>query len=389
MDSQPFEQELRKFVAPEFIFGVGARFMAARYAANFGAHRVLVVTDPGVIKAGWVDPLLNSLKGEGIGVVLFDEVSANPRDFEVMRGAEIFEKEHCNLIIAIGGGSPMDCAKGIGIVHSNQQHILTFEGVDEVVIPAPPLICIPSTAGTSADVSQFSIINDVARRVKIAIISKKLVPDAALIDPYITRTMDPYLTACTGMDALTHAVEAYCSNASSPVTDLHALQAIRLVPRFLVMATQAPDDMTARTQMMLASLHAGLAFSNTSLGAVHAMAHSLGGFMGLPHGECNALLLSHVVTANFEAAPERYRQISEALGLKETANTLDAQRNRLVNGLVDLRTKAGIVKSLGQLGVQTDAIPELAANAFKDPCMATNPRLLTQKNLEEIYAAAL
>ena len=389
IESQPPVLELRKFVAPEFVFGNGARQLAVQYALNFGARRVFVATDPGVIRAGWVEPLLHDLEQEGIGATIYDEISPNPRDFEVMRGAEIFEKEHCNLIIAVGGGSPMDCAKGIGIVHTNKKHVLSFEGVDEVGVSGPPLICIPTTAGTAAEVSQFSIINDIQRKVKIALISKKLVPDAALIDPFVTTTMDAYLTACTGMDALTHAVEAYCSNANSPITDVHALQAISLIPRFLLAATQHPDDLTARGQMMLASLHAGLAFSNTSLGAVHAMAHSLGGFLGLPHGECNALLLEHVVAKNFDAVPERYCKIAETLGCYDPSDSYETKRNRLIEGLAGLRRQVGITKSLGQLGVRIEDIPQLAGKAIKDPCMATNPCFLSQAEVEAIYAAAL
>lgn len=374
--------ELRKFVSPEFIFGCGARNQAARYAKNFGAHRVLIVTDPGIIQAGWVDPLIENLKIAALDHFIFANVSPNPHDEEVMSGADFYLKNNCDLIIAIGGGSPMDCAKGIGIVSSNNHHILTFEGVDEVPIPAPPLICIPSTAGTSADVSQFAIINDSLRKVKIAIISKTVVPDAALIDPEITCTMDAYLTACTGMDALTHAIEAYASNAHSPITDLHALQAVRLVNDYLLLAIQNPDDIEARSQMMLASLHAGLAFSNASLGAVHAMAHSLGGLLDLPHGECNSLLLEYVVNFNFSAEPERYNEIAAAMNL-------EPNQNSLVEGLADLRKQAGIIKTLGQIGVQRKTISELASKAIKDPCMATNPRSVTQKDIEGIYAAAL
>jgi len=343
---------------------------------------VLIVTDPGIIKAGWVDPLIESLKKANLEHFLFEDVSPNPHDEEVMAGAAFFQKNFCDLIIAIGGGSPMDCAKGIGIVSSNNHHILAFEGVDEVPIPAPPLICIPSTSGTSADVSQFAIINDTLRKVKIAIISKTVVPDAALIDPEITFTMDPYLTACTGMDALTHAVEAFVSNAHSPITDLHALQAIRLVKTYLLQAIQYPEDIEARSQMMLASLHAGLAFSNASLGAVHAMAHSLGGLLDLPHGECNALLLEHVVSFNYSAEPDRFNEIAEAL-------KLDANKSSLVEGLVDLRKSAGINKTLGKIGVQMGIIAELASKAINDPCMATNPRVVTQKDIEGIYASAL
>ncbi|MBA4385664.1 MAG: alcohol dehydrogenase [Anaerolinea sp.] len=374
--------ELRKFVSPEFIFGCGARNQVARYAKNFSAHRVLIVTDPGIIKAGWVDPLIHGLQSADLDCFLFDNVSPNPHDEEVMSGAAFYLKNNCDLIIAIGGGSPMDCAKGIGIVSSNNHHILTFEGVDEVPVPAPPLICIPSTSGTSADVSQFAIINDTMRKVKIAIISKTVVPDAALIDPEITCTMDPYLTACTGMDALTHAVEAYVSNAHSPITDLHALQAVRLVKANLLKAIQYSNDIEARSQMMLASLHAGLAFSNASLGAVHAMAHSLGGLLDLPHGECNALLLEHVVNFNYSTEPDRYNDIAIAM-------QLEPNKQSFVEGLVNLRKSAEINKTLGQIGVQMGNIPELASNAIKDPCMATNPRSVTQKDIEGIYAAAL
>jgi alcohol dehydrogenase class IV len=262
--------------------------------------------------------------------------------------------------------------------------------VDEVPVPAPPLICIPTTAGTSADVSQFAIINDTMRRVKIAIISKTVVPDAALIDPEVTTSMDPYLTACTGMDALTHAIEAYVSNAQSPITDLHALESIRLIWHYLYRAINQPTDVEARTQMMLASLYAGLAFSNASLGAVHAMAHSLGGFLDLPHGECNALLLEHVVAYNFESAPERYQRIAQVIGIKETNPNLDVQKNALIYALHEMRQRVGINKSLGQCGVNIQNIPDLAANAMRDSCMVTNPRVPTsQDEIEDIYAAAL
>ncbi len=193
----------------------------------------------------------------------------------------------------------MDCAKGIGIVSTNRKNILDIEGIDNVPIPGPPLICIPTTSGTSADVSQFAIINDTVEKRKIAIISKTVVPDVALIDPLTTLTMPAYLTACTGIDALVHAVEAYVSTANSPLLDLHALEAVRLVCTNLPQVLAAPTDLELRGKMTLASLQAGLAFSNASLGAVHAMAHSLGGLLDLPHGECNALLLDHVVNFNY------------------------------------------------------------------------------------------
>ncbi len=382
MTSNSDLMELRKFVAPEFIFGAGARHLAGRYAKNLGARKVLVVTDPGVIAAGWTGQLLENLKSEGIPCVVFSGVSPNPRDTEVMQGAKIYRDEACNAIVAIGGGSPMDCAKGIGIVSSNGKNILEFEGVDEVPVPCPPLICIPTTAGTSADVSQFAIITDTKRRVKIAIVSKVVVPDAALIDPETTTTMDAYLTACTGMDALVHAIEAYVSNAHSPVTDLHSLEAVRLVSSNLQAAIRQPLDLNLRCRLMLGSMHAGLAFSNASLGAVHAMAHSLGGFLDFAHGEANAMLLSHVMAYNFEAAPARYAEIGRAMGVSDgNAESIPAAAARL-------REAVGITGTLGQKGLRREDIPELAAKAMRDACMVTNPRKPDQREIEAVYERA-
>ncbi len=381
--------ELRKFVAPEFVFGVGARHLAGRYAKNFGARRVLVVTDPGVLAAGWTGQVIESLEADGVPYTLFSQVTPNPKDSEVMAGAELYRQERCDVIVAVGGGSPMDCAKGIGIVSSNRQHILEFEGVDRVEIPGPPLICLPTTAGTSADVSQFAIITDRRRRVKIAIISKAVVPEVALIDPVTTTTMDAALTGCTGLDALVHAFEAFVSTAQSPITDLHALEAVRLVAAHLPAAIANPADLEARSQMMLASLHAGLAFSNASLGLVHAMAHSLGGWLDFPHGEANALLLDHVVSFNFAAVPERYRRIGVAMGLELEGTPPAEVKTALVGAVKRLRTAAGISHTLGQKGVRSDDIPHLAATARRDACLATNPRQPRQRDIETIYAKAL
>jgi len=377
--------ELRKFVAPEFIFGEGARLHAGRYARHLGARKILLVTDKGVITAGWAEEIAQCLKKEGLSCEIFSDISPNPRAEEVMKGAEIYRNEGCNFIVSVGGGSPMDCAKGIGIVSSNKEHVLHFEGVDMVSNPCPPLICIPTTAGTSADVSQFAIITDRERKVKIAIISKAVVPDIALIDPVTLTTMDSYLTACTGMDALCHAIEAYVSNASSPVTDLNALEAIRLITENLIESLNNPMSMKHRNNMMLASLLAGLAFSNASLGAVHAMAHSLGGFLDFPHGEANAILLSYVISHNYDVASERYDRIGEAMKLKLNGD----KKKSICKKIVQLRTEAGITSTLGQKGMKKSDIPQLAYNAIRDACIVTNPKKAKQKDIETIYEQAL
>jgi alcohol dehydrogenase class IV len=380
--------ELRKFVAPEFVYGIGALSLIGRYAKNFGARKALVVTDCDLIRAGWVEKAISSLHAMDIPSVIFQSVTPNPKDYEVTAGVHFYQDNGCDVIIAIGGGSPMDCAKGIGIAHTNSKNILEFEGVDEVPMPGPPLICMPTTAGTSADVSQFAIITDTFRKVKIAIISKTVVPDVSLIDPETTTTMSAELTAATGLDALVHAIEAFVSNASSPVTDLNALAAIPLIVRNLVPAIENPQNIEYRNNMMMGSLLAGLAFSNASLGLVHAMAHSMGGLYNSPHGISNALLLDHVVDFNYQTAAERYNQIGLAMGIESWQDKTD-KREALVKGIIKLRKDAGIKTTIGALGVTSKDIPQLAQNAFNDPCLATNPRQVDVHDIERLYEEAI
>jgi len=380
---------LRKFVAPEIVFGPGARHLAGRYARNFGIRKVLVVTDSGVIQAGWAGDVLASLERDGVGHAVFSSVTPNPRAEQVARGADLYTKERCSGLVAVGGGSPMDCAKGIGIVSSNGRPILSFVGVDRVPVPMPPLLCVPTTGGSSADVSQFAIIADARRKVKRAIISKAVVPDVALIDPETLTSMSPHLAACTGMDALVHAVEAYVSNAHSPLTDVHALEAIRRLSSHLVASVEDPGNVDLKAEIMLGSLHAGMAFSNASLGAVHAMAHSLGGFLDLPHGECNALLFDSVLTFNFAGARERYREIALALGIRPRGGTWTSLKRDLLAWVRDLKRQIGVSSTLASKGVVRSDLPALARKASQDPCIVTNPRALSLRDIERMYEEAL
>lgn len=381
--------ELRKFVVPEVIFGVGAIELAGQYAVNLGARKVLIVTDPGVIEAGWLKPVIKSIENHSLPYEVFQEVHNNPRDYDVMAGASVYLGSGCNVLLALGGGSPLDCAKGIGIVSTNNRSIGDFEGVDRVNCAIPPLICIPTTAGSSADVSQFSIIADSMRKTKMAIVSKTLVPDVALIDPATLTTMPSYLTACTGMDALCHAIEAFVSSACSPLTNLHALKAVELIFKYLPLAVHQPDNLEYRSQTMLGSLLAGMAFSNAILGAVHAMAHSLGGRFDLAHGECNAILLKPVMAYNFPVCREAYEQIAEAMGLS-LANLTASERETLILETIDsFRKQLGVTNNLRDVGVTEADIPVLAKHALVDPCLATNPRVATLEDLEEIFRHAL
>lgn len=380
---------LRKFVSPEIVFGAGSRKAVANFASNYGARHVFLVSDPGVERAGWVAEIRDLIAAAGLRCTVFTGVSPNPRVDEVMAGAELYRSSECDVIVAIGGGSPMDCAKGIGIVATDGRNILEFEGVDTIINPPPPLILIPTTAGTSADVSQFAIISDPDRRFKFSIISKAVVPDVSLIDPEVTETMDGYLTACTGVDALVHAIEAYVSTGSGPLTDSHALEAIRLINANLEPLVRNVGDARLREQIMLASMQAGLAFSNAILGAVHAMSHSLGGFLDLPHGLCNALLLEHVVAFNFPSAEDRFRRVAEAMGIDTRGMSAPLIKQRLMARIIELKRAVGLEAKLAELGVTNSDIPYLSGFALQDPCILTNPRKSSLRDVQVVYEEAL
>tara|TARA_R110002050_G_scaffold90049_23_gene189636 strand:- start:11444 stop:12619 length:1176 start_codon:yes stop_codon:yes gene_type:complete len=380
---------LRKFVSPEIIFGVGARKSVANYARTFGARKVLVVSDPGVVAAGWLDEICNLLSEADIEYTTFTDVSPNPRANEVMNGAQVYQEAQCNVIVAIGGGSPMDCAKGIGIVSANGKHILDYEGIDTIHLPIPPLIFIPTTAGTSADVSQFAIISDPIEKIKISIVSKAVVPDVSLIDPETTITMDPFLSACTGIDALVHAIEAFVSTGSGPLTDMHALDAMRLINESIVTLVANPHDIKTREQIMLGSMKAGLAFSNAILGAVHAMSHSLGGYLDLPHGLCNAMLLEHVIDFNYKEAHERFKVVAETLGIDTRGLNTAQIQSRLMNTVITLKKDVGLTQKMAESGVHISDIPILSDHALLDPCILTNPRKSNKRDVAAVYEEAL
>lgn len=383
------EMELRKFVAPEIITGEGARLLIGRYLSHFTSTRPMIVTDKNLREQVWFKDIINHFQDVVDELIIFDDVTPNPKDFESMMGAELFLSHNCDLIIAIGGGSPMDCAKCISIVSTNGGHILDYEGVDQINLPGPPLICIPTTSGTAADVSQFAIITDTHEKIKKAIISKKVVPDLALIDPVPLMTMDPYLTACTGMDALTHAIEAFVSNASSTLTNLHALEGIRLVTNYLPSVIGPERTLPDIYQMMIASTQAGLAFSNASLGAVHAMAHSMGGLLDLPHGECNSILLEHVIAMNFDAAAKKYKQVAKAMGVKTKNKSKDYIKEALCSKVSELRDTVHIPDHVTVNDFTAKQLDDLITAALDDPCMITNPKELDRSMVGDLYESII
>lgn len=380
---------VRKFVCPEIIFGEGAIDNVANYARNLSLQNILLVTDHGVEAAGWVQRITDQLDKAHIRYVIYRDLTPNPRMEEVMLGVAAYIENECDGIISVGGGSSIDCAKGIAIVSSNGGHICDFEGIDKVEIPMPPLIAVPTTSGSSADVSQFAIINDSNRKVKMAIISKAIVPDVAIIDPSTLTTMDAYLSACTGIDALVHSIESYVSNAHSCITDPIAFRAMQRLSQNLEKSILEPNNMNYRNEMMLGSLEAGLAFSNASLGLVHAGAHALGGLLDLAHGECNALLLDHVVRFNFKSSPRRYREIAKALAVENLSENEEACRDQLAAKIVNLKETVDIRGGLGKRGVKQEHIASLASFAHQDACIYTNPRKPELGEIETVFTSAL
>lgn len=380
--------DLVKFLAPEFVFGSGARMLAGRYLKNLGARRALVVSDPGLKALGWVDEVAATLEEESVPYVLFLDVHPNPRDEDCEKGARLYAVESCDAILSVGGGSPTDCAKGIGILSANPGPLRSYEGIDRIPRPGPPLVCVPTTSGASADVSQFAIIRDMESKRKMAIVSRMLVPDIALIDPETTSTMSAEITAATGVDALVHALEAFVSNASSPITDIHALEAMRIIPAALPRAVFSPREAEARCLMSRASMEAGLAFSNAILGAVHAMSHAVGGLCDSPHGDSNAILLPEVVRANFPSASAKYGEAARVIGIPGISGEA-SDGDRLAEGLRSLADALPCARHLSQLGVSAEDLPRLADLALADPCMLTNPRSLTREEVLSVYERCL
>jgi 1,3-propanediol dehydrogenase len=382
------EDSLLKFEIPEIIYGLGALSQIGQCARRLGGERILLVTDSGLIAAGWVDECIKYLQEEDLQYVVCDNVVTNPRDFQVEEGVELYRRKKCDVIVALGGGSPIDTAKGIGILASNHGRIHEYEGANLVTQPIPPLVCVPSTAGTGADVSQFAVIANKRTKIKMTILSRAITPDLTLVDPRLLRTKPPELMAATGMDTLTHAIEAYVSSLSWPMTDPHAIHAIELVNEHLVNATQT-KDMDALEGMSIACLEAGMAFSNAILGAVHALAHPLGGLYDIHHGLANSLLLPAVVRQNMAHALPKFAKIARAMGAETRERAIAEVAREVPRQIRDLIAKLGLPTRLSQVGVDAADIPRLAQMAEADICMLTNPHCYMKAEIESMYHEVL
>jgi alcohol dehydrogenase class IV len=382
------DDSLLKFDVPEIIYGPGALSKIGQCAKRLGGEKLFLVTDPGIIDAGWVDETIKSLQEEDLSYVLYDNVVTNPRDFQMEEGAQLYVQKNCDVLIAVGGGSSIDTAKGVAILVSNHGSIHDYEGCNRITQPIPPMVCAPTTAGTGADVTQFAVVTNTSSRTKMTILSRAIMPDISLIDPRLLETKSPELMAATGMDALTHALEAYVSSLSWSMTDPHAIHAVELVSEHLVNAVRY-KRMEDLEGMSIACLEAGIAFSNAILGAVHALAHPLGGLYDVHHGVANSVLLPVVVRKNLEYSEDKYARLATAMGVNTGGMSLQEAALCLLERIDRLIEDLGLPTRLSVLGVNPDDIPLMAELAQEDICMMTNPRSYSTSEIEETYREAL
>ncbi|MFP5072698.1 iron-containing alcohol dehydrogenase [Pseudonocardia nantongensis] len=387
---QPGRPRLSKFHAPEIVFGQDSLPEAAHAALRLGARRPFVVTDPGVTEAGWPAELLRRLRSAGLRPQLWNEITPNPKDHEIQAGFERYESSGCDVVIGVGGGSVIDAAKGVALLAANGGAIGDYEGIDRIANPIPPMVMVPSTSGTGADVSQFCIVTDTERRTKITIMGRALVPDVSVIDPRLLVSMPDWLNAATGLDALTHGIEAFVSLAHGPLTDTHALHAVLLVHANLPRTMIRRQDDGPRTAMAQAALEAGLAFTNAILGATHAMSHQVGGMLDLPHGLINGILLPHVIRFNGSDDPTRFVPIAQAMGLPARPGMAgDEAVDMVATEVRKLADEVGVPTGLGAIGVRDTDVPRLAQLTLGDACLTTNPRAATAAQIEDLFRRAL
>lgn len=378
--------QVRKFSIPEIIFGRGSLDYVGMCARRLGAEKVFVVSDAGLEKAGWVRRVTDVLDRENLKWVYYAEVVPNPRDWQVEKGAAVYQEERADVVIALGGGSPMDAAKGIALVASNGGKIHDYEGANRIQRPLPPMVFIPSTAGSGSDVSQFAIITDVRRAVKMSIISRTLVPNISVIDPELLLTKSTGLIVAAAIDALSHAVESYVSKIASPFTEIQSLKAIQLIFENLQRAKDS-RDIESLEKLSIASTAAAMAFSNASLGAEHALAHSLGGMYDVLHGSVHPVLLPPVMRFNLPNCVEKLAAVGEIL-LRRRRRSDRATALAGIEKLEEYCRLLDVPVRLRELMPDDSGLPDLCKMAARDACLLTNPRTATWEDLLSICEEA-
>lgn len=375
-------------IPPTIITGAGSSEEAGEQAKRLGASNVLIVTDPGIVKLGYVDQIVKNLNSVNKATSIFSDVTPDPTLQNVKDGLRQYNSENADLIVSIGGGSAIDCGKGIAMRLTNEGDFAEYMGVDKIPNPCAPLIAIPTTAGTGSEVTKVAVITDTERNVKMMLSSACLLPSVALVDPLLSLTTPPHLTAAVGVDALTHAIEAYISKRAQPLTDTLALNAIELISGSLRQAWADGGNIVARTNMMLGASIAGMAFSNSSVALVHGMSRPIGAYFHIHHGLSNAVLLLDVMEFSISGAPTRFADIAKAMGEQIDGLSPMKQADAAINAVERLVNDIEMPR-LGEIGIdKTDfdeVVEQMAVDAIASGSPANNPRQITQKEIIQLY----
>lgn len=378
--------EISKFAVPEIIFGRGSLKYAGVCARQLGAAKLFVVSDPGVEEAGWTARLFDILREEGLDYVYYGNVVANPRDYQVQEGVDLYRNSAADVVLALGGGSPMDTAKGIALLASNGGTVRDYEGANLVKQPLPPMVFIPTTIGSESNISQFTVITDVERHVKMTVISRTLVPNISITDPLLLATLRRELIIPPVFDSLAHAVESYVSPIATVFTEVQSLKGLDLLIRHLASVFERMD-IDDLEQLSIAGMFSGMAFTNASVGLGHALAHALGGMFDVVHGLAHALLLPQVMRYNMPVCLPKMARVGKIL----TGRELGSEAATALAGieyLERLREEIGIPTRLREIIPDKASLPQVSKNAANDICLLTNPRAASWKDILQIFHEA-
>ncbi len=376
-------------MTPHVRFGRGAIKYAADGVKELGGKRVLVVSDRGVQKAGITDRLVDILRGGGLDVFVFSDVVPEPPVYVGDNAADMAKEVGADVIVGIGGGSAMDVAKAVAVLVTNGGKVEDYQGVNKVPSRGLPKIVIPTTAGTGSEVTWTAVFSNPEKKTKGGVNSPYLYPELAILDPELTLSLPPLITASTGLDAFTHAIESYIGKAATTITKMFSISAMELIYNNIVKAVQSPDNIEARENMLYGSFLAGVALSNAGVGAVHAMAYPLGAVYNIPHGAANSILLPYVMDFNKDVCVGEFRDIAYVMGERVDAMSGWEAAESVVDNLHLLKDKIGLDMTLSMLGVEWEKIPELAEAALKvGRPIANNPRLITKDDIISIYEEA-
>ena len=365
----------------KIISGIGSTAEIIKELNDLHAKKVLLITDPGLVQAGVAQQVVEMLKQAAVEVEIFDAVEPDPSIQVATKAAEMAKNVKANVLIALGGGSAIDTAKSAALLVTNGGYLKDYAGVNKVVKPILPLIAVPTTAGTGSEVTIFAVMSDPDKQEKFTISSALIAPAVAVLDPLLTLKLPPSVTAFTGMDALTHAIEAFTSSIAQPATDALALSAIKLVLKHLPVAVGRGDNIMARDGMLQASLLAGIAFNNAFLGLAHAIASPLGGHFHVPHGLANAVMLPYVMEYNLPTAVRRYAEIGCALGLQAVGDTPRAVAEKTVAAITQLARDINIPEKLSNIGAKEELLPLVARDALKSIQLKFNVRNASEKEI--------